>query len=534
MKTITVMSFKGGAGKTTIAVNLAATAHLAGLKTLLVDTDPLRASVLSLSARTLPGPETRILPSGALFSNGTELARAGYDVRIIDTPAAPRADVAAAANCADLCVIVCRPTFLDMAALLASAEMIKQLGRPGAVVLNQTQPSRGVIEPSSVRRAREAFEMTRGNFFDNIANLVESVTQIGGNWFHADFEATVPRNCDLYLSTQSGEISVEGVEGAIYLGTASGEIEAERISGNVVVQTITGDVEIEGISGQLGLKSTSGDLQLRRGNLTGLYIGTTSGDAEIEAFLHPGKYEMRSVSGDIELKVQREFAAAMSGRTISGDFECDLPYQQVDPRGRKEDDDDDEASDDFTLKVDVPGFRWEYPGGRRGPGTEGGKRRRRNRWEFLIGDPTTASQGATRLRVRTISGDLNIERGDSKPQPTPTTSGQQISEQDFTRPLRADEADTVVRADERQARQQEREARQQEHELRRQTHEQERASREQERASREQERRHREQQRSSEPGSQSREQSRASILQAVENKQISVDEALRLLSQLER
>ncbi len=384
-----------------------------------------------------------------------------------------------------------------------------------------------------VRRAREAFEMTRGNFFDNIANLVESVTQIGGNWFHADFEATVPRNCDLYLSTQSGEIKVEEVEGAIYLGTASGEIEAEDISGNVVVQTISGNVEIEGISGQLGLKSTSGDLEVRQGNLTGLYIGTTSGDAEVEAFLHPGKYEVRSVSGDITLKVQREFAAAMSGRTISGDFECALPYQQVDPRGRKEDDDDSETDgdfnlkvDDFTLKVDVPGFRWEYPGGRRGPGAEGGKRRRRNRWEFLIGDPATASQSATRLRVRTISGDLKIERGNSKPQPAPTSSGQQISEQDFTRPLRSDEADTVVRADERAARQQEREARQHEHEARRHTHEQERASREQERANREQQR--------VSGGGQSGEQSRASILQAVENKQISVDEALRLLSLLER
>jgi len=159
MKTITVMSFKGGAGKTTIAINLALTAHRAGFKTLLVDTDPLRASSLSLSARTLPGPDVQILSPGALFTNGTTSARAGYDVRIIDTPAAPKADVAAAANCADLCVVVCRPTFLDIAALLASADMIKQLGRSGAVVLNQTQPSRGKIEPSSVHRAREALAL---------------------------------------------------------------------------------------------------------------------------------------------------------------------------------------------------------------------------------------------------------------------------------------------------------------------------------------------------------------------------------------
>lgn len=158
--TITVMSFKGGAGKTTIALSLAATAFHAGSRTLLVDTDPLRASTLSLAARTAPGPDHLALSPGALFQNGSIASRAGYDVRIVDTPAAPKADVAMAANCADLCLVVCRPTFLDIAAVLASAEMIRQLGRRGAVVLNQCQATRGALEAPSVRRAREALALT--------------------------------------------------------------------------------------------------------------------------------------------------------------------------------------------------------------------------------------------------------------------------------------------------------------------------------------------------------------------------------------
>ena len=106
------------------------------------------------------GPDVQVVSPGALFQNGAVAAKAGYDLRIIDTPAAPKGDVAAAVNCADLCLVVCRPTFLDIAAVLASAEMIRHLGRPGAVVLNQTQPGRGPNEPPSVQRAREALGLT--------------------------------------------------------------------------------------------------------------------------------------------------------------------------------------------------------------------------------------------------------------------------------------------------------------------------------------------------------------------------------------
>jgi chromosome partitioning protein len=40
MKTISILSQKGGAGKTTLAINLAGAAEAAGLRTVIIDLDP--------------------------------------------------------------------------------------------------------------------------------------------------------------------------------------------------------------------------------------------------------------------------------------------------------------------------------------------------------------------------------------------------------------------------------------------------------------------------------------------------------------
>jgi len=156
VKTLAVISRKGGAGKTTLSINLALTAHLAGWKTMLADIDPQRSASDALRARTATGPTLAEINAGKLFQTRSHAMHDGYDVMLIDTPAAPDADVAVAVNSADLCVLVCRPTFLDIASVARSAEMVRRLGKAGLIVLNQAPAKRGGLEPVGVQKAVEA------------------------------------------------------------------------------------------------------------------------------------------------------------------------------------------------------------------------------------------------------------------------------------------------------------------------------------------------------------------------------------------
>lgn len=156
MKTVVVTSRKGGVGKTTVAVNLALTALNSGARVMLADIDPQRSATDSLKARTRPGPALVETTAGKLFQLHMAASREGIDLLVIDTPSTPEAEVALAMNLADLCLLISRPSFLDVASVVRSSEAVRRLGRTGLVVINQAPPSRKGIEPPSVLRAIEA------------------------------------------------------------------------------------------------------------------------------------------------------------------------------------------------------------------------------------------------------------------------------------------------------------------------------------------------------------------------------------------
>ncbi len=153
MKTIAVMSRKGGAGKSTLAVHMAAAATAAGKRTVLVDMDPQRSSLEWARERRADWPVVIEGRAGALFTTHRSAEREDIDLMIVDSRSSSDVEAAEAARLADLCLIVVRPTFFDLQAVGRTVQLVSNMRRPGLFVLNQAPVRRNGAEPRVIREA---------------------------------------------------------------------------------------------------------------------------------------------------------------------------------------------------------------------------------------------------------------------------------------------------------------------------------------------------------------------------------------------
>lgn len=139
MFTIAVLNQKGGVGKTTLATNLAAAAHLAKKRTLLIDLDEQGSALDWYNARhdgsALAGLTTVKFDRALSLPKYREIS-AGFDVVVLDGPPRLGALTRSAAVAADIVVVPVRPGAFDLWAVeetvstLAEADAIRaELGR---------------------------------------------------------------------------------------------------------------------------------------------------------------------------------------------------------------------------------------------------------------------------------------------------------------------------------------------------------------------------------------------------------------------
>jgi chromosome partitioning protein len=140
MKTIALVTQKGGSGKSTLCVNLAVAAQEAGASVCILEMDR-QATISDWSeVRKSESPEVAFIEANQLEAVLARLADCDYDYVFIDTPGVDSPGALAAIRAADLCIVPSRPTLPDLRAVRPTLAAIYRLKKSFAFVLNQTPP----------------------------------------------------------------------------------------------------------------------------------------------------------------------------------------------------------------------------------------------------------------------------------------------------------------------------------------------------------------------------------------------------------
>lgn len=148
MRTIALLTQKGGTGKTTLAASLAVVAAAAGERVIMLDLDP-QASLTRWGERRAglkPAHTVMVEPLERdrlprLYAIVSGLAGAGFTLAIFDTAGSDNACVSMIAEAADICLLPSRPTRLDVEATAMTFRTAFLAKRKAAFVLNQCPPS---------------------------------------------------------------------------------------------------------------------------------------------------------------------------------------------------------------------------------------------------------------------------------------------------------------------------------------------------------------------------------------------------------
>lgn len=160
MKVIAIISQKGGAGKTTLAVHLATAAAAAGHTAAIIDLDPQATAASWGDRRIASAPEVISGQAARLPALMKVAGDNGADFLILDT--APNADQTAslAARAADVVLIPCRAAAFDLEAIETTLMLSKVAAKPAYVVLNAVPPrssiGREAAEGLTAREVRVA------------------------------------------------------------------------------------------------------------------------------------------------------------------------------------------------------------------------------------------------------------------------------------------------------------------------------------------------------------------------------------------
>lgn len=161
-KILAVAQQKGGAGKTTLAIQLGVAWAALGLKVAMLDVDPQASMAAWFSLRQKGGPGGGIVGAevqGWKLSTELDRMREAHDLVIVDTPPHAETDARVAVRAASLILVPLQPSPMDLWATKATIDLAQRERSPALLVLNRV-PSRGkLVDVIRDKIAEQGFPM---------------------------------------------------------------------------------------------------------------------------------------------------------------------------------------------------------------------------------------------------------------------------------------------------------------------------------------------------------------------------------------
>lgn len=144
-KTVAIAQQKGGAGKTTIAIQLAVAWAREGYRVAMLDVDPQGSLTAWFGLRRDAGIDGGLTSSevqGWKLSTEIDRLKANFDLLIVDTPPHAETDARVAVRAAALILVPVQPSPMDLWATKPTLELARREKSTALLVLNRV-PSRG-------------------------------------------------------------------------------------------------------------------------------------------------------------------------------------------------------------------------------------------------------------------------------------------------------------------------------------------------------------------------------------------------------
>ena len=136
MKTLAILSQKGGTGKTTTAVHLAVAAQLAGHTAAVIDLDPQANAAKWAGRREEQTPKVYSAHASLLKEALYTAEQEGVTLVILDTRGATDPDTLKIAKASDFAIIPTRPGMFDIEAIQTTIDATEMAQIPARVLFN--------------------------------------------------------------------------------------------------------------------------------------------------------------------------------------------------------------------------------------------------------------------------------------------------------------------------------------------------------------------------------------------------------------